>query len=113
MIKRLLWVVSLTLTGCEQPTSTEPSIAGAYEECKAMALQVLKAPATADFASLDDIEAVGLDLTESGGPTKKEFKILGYLDSQNSFGAKLRSTFSCDVTGWSGNVWVVDDFKIL
>lgn len=113
MIKRLLWVVSLTLTGCEQPPSTEPSIAGAYEECKAMALQVLKAPATAEFASLDDIEAVGLDLTEPDGPTKKEYKILGYVDAQNSFGAKLRNKFSCDVTGWSGNVWVLDEFHVL
>mgnify|MGYP001762475756 CR=1 FL=1 len=113
MIKRLLWVVSIALTACGQPPSTEPSIAGAYEECKAMALQVLKAPATAEFASIDDIEAVSLDLTEPDGPTKKEFKILGYVDAQNSFGAKLRNTFSCDVTGWSGNVWVVNDFKIL
>ena len=54
-----------------------------------------------------------MDLTEPDGPTKKEFKILGYVDAQNSFGAKLRNTFSCDVTGWSGNVWVVNDFKIL
>jgi hypothetical protein len=113
MIKRLIWVVSIALTACGQPPSTEPSIAGAYEECKAMALQVLKAPATAEFASLDDIEAVGMDISAPDGPTKKEFKILGYVDAQNSFGAKLRNQFSCNITGWSGNVWVIDSFKIL
>lgn len=113
MIKKLLLVLSITLAGCGQQPSNEPSIAGAYEECKAMALQVLKAPTTAEFASLDDIEAVSLDLTSPDGPTKKEFKILGYVDAQNSFGAKLRNKFSCDVTGWTGNVWVVSDLKLV
>lgn len=99
------------LSGCGEPAPALPTIDGAYSECKTLVLKALKAPATAVFASVDDIEAVSIDLTEPEGLITKEFKILGYVDSHNTFGANLRTSFSCNVTGWQGNVWAVSELK--
>ena len=44
----------------------------------------LKAPATAEY-----------DLTASGGPVT--YTVSGTVDSENSFGAKIRSTWTCTV----------------
>ncbi|MEQ9374126.1 MAG: hypothetical protein RIG68_03055 [Imperialibacter sp.] len=51
--------------------------------------ELLKAPSTAKFSGVKDtkIEAIA-----GGG-----YKVSGYVDSQNSFGAMLRSKYTCDV----------------
>lgn len=54
----------------------------------------LKAPSTADY-----------DLTVSGGPDT--YVVSGTVDSENSFGAKLRSNVTCEVT-IVGDQWRLD-----
>lgn len=49
----------------------------------------LVAPSTAEFPSFSDVK-----VTKAG---ECKFTVLGYVDSQNSFGAMLRTTYSADV----------------
>lgn len=59
----------------------------------------LKAPATAKFS--------GVSVSGSGGT----YAVTGSVDSQNSFGALIRSTFSCTVHS-SGDKWVLDSAQV-
>lgn len=68
--------------------------------CRGMVQDKLKAPSTADFNS----ERV------SGSGTS--WNVAGSVDSQNSFGAKIRSNYTCSLTysstdhQWNGSVSV-------
>lgn len=61
----------------------------AQTECEHFVSQRLKAPATADFAPMRDLRITG----EGNGPWTVE----GYVDAQNSFGAKIRNRYTCSV----------------
>ncbi|MFM6963050.1 MAG: hypothetical protein ACKOWJ_02110 [Micrococcales bacterium] len=60
---------------------------GQFQSCEALVLKGLKAPATAKFSqeSLADVDS-------------RLSQIDGVVDSQNSFGALIRSSFECQVT---------------
>lgn len=58
-------------------------------------LQLLKAPATARFCSLEEMR-----VTESKGI----FTVSGYVDAQNSYGALIRTPFTLRVYR-EGNIW--------
>lgn len=81
-------VVAVLFAACaswfqRQPTNPEPDITVA---CKALVRERLKAPASADFSHV----------TMSGsGP---EYTVRGFVDSENGFGARLRSSFTCEAT---------------
>ena len=49
---------------------------------------VLKSPSTADFSGIGDTKFT---------PIKDGYTVRGYVDSQNSFGATLRSNYSIDI----------------
>lgn len=57
--------------------------------CQGFVENRLKAPSTADFAPFHKMAISG----SGTGP----WSVRGYVDSQNSFGAKLRSSFTCTV----------------
>ncbi|GAA2696594.1 hypothetical protein [Actinoplanes palleronii] len=59
----------------------------------------LKAPATAKFS--------GVSVYEAGGA----YRVTGSVDSQNGFGALVRSAFSCTVHA-SGDRWVLDRAEV-
>lgn len=59
----------------------------------------LKAPKTAEFS--------GVTVTESGGV----YTVTGSVDSQNGFGALIRSSFTCKVRE-SGDNWVLDSASV-
>jgi len=79
------------------PTTTGPDPVGAYVVCQQFVEDRLKAPVTAEF----------------GGPYSQVTKSLGggrfvvdtYVDSQNSFGAMIRTEFSCTVQNTGGDNW--------
>lgn len=88
----------LIIAGCSQDhggtapatppvaTSTPPDAAAqAIQKCRAEVLKSLKAPATAKFSGEHTIP------DDAGG-----FEVTGNVDSQNSFGALLRSTWLCN-----------------
>lgn len=78
-------------------SSWEPTAFEARSICEDWVRDKLKAPATADFTDGD----------ETGGPTA--YTITGTVDAENSFGAMLRTTWSCDIEyrasdeQWHGN----------
>lgn len=68
----------------------------AMVKCRKFVEYSLKAPATAEFPSYSDFFA-----TSVGGG---RFGVVGYVDAQNSFGAKIRTRFVCTLQN-NGNTW--------
>jgi hypothetical protein len=88
--------------------STEPDRKlDAFNACKSFVKSRLKAPATAVFRNpLEDDGEV--EITGAGtGP----YVVVSTVDSQNGFGALLRSEFICKVTLVAGS-WRLDDIAI-
>ena len=68
----------------------------AYVMCKKFVTDRLKAPATADFASI----------TSSGvAKAGATYSVTSYVDSANGFGAKIRTQFVCTVEPQGGDRW--------
>lgn len=66
--------------------------------CQQFVEDRLKAPTTADF-----------DTAHSGeGPT---YTVTGTVDAENSFGAKVRSSFTCQVTYEGDERWRLDSLS--
>lgn len=71
-------------------------------------LQNLKAPATADFHAggfqnpQEHVRALGKD----------SYRVSGYVDAQNSFGAQIRNHFVCEVRNIGGENWTCDSIII-
>lgn len=75
----------------------------AQADCESFVKKNLKAPSSADFAPHRE-----LHITGSGtGP----WTVVGYVDAQNSFGAKIRSTFTCTVH-YQGDMAYLDSVQI-
>jgi len=70
----------------EKRTSISEHEAKAVAEGQVEAL--LKSPSTADFSGLRDTKIA---------PITDGYKVVGYVDSQNSFGATIRSTYSAEI----------------
>lgn len=77
-----------------------PDKFGAWDVCKQQVRKQLKSPSTATFPSAT---ASDLVVTQNG----KTFGIVGYVDAENSFGARIRSTIVCEATHTSGTNWSV------
>jgi hypothetical protein len=61
----------------------------ARTDCEGFVKKNLKAPSTAEFAPRRDLQISGSGV----GP----WTVAGYVDSQNSFGAMIRSRFRCTI----------------
>jgi len=91
----LLITVSMFVTGCcfgSGSSSTTKEEFGKLEAYVASQLEVenyLKAPATADFPVFEDTFVYQVD--------DKNFNIRAWVDSENSFGAMIRTTYTCKV----------------
>lgn len=77
--------------GSSGPTSADASIV-----CHDFVKRALKAPATADFPSYSQ-DAV----SQSGS----RYTVVSYVDSQNSFGAMIRTQYICTVEPSGGDNW--------
>jgi hypothetical protein len=94
-----------SICGCDSPPSVPagPDTIGAWVACQEFVGKRLKAPSTADFQSYDESGVV----VESSN----SFTVHGYVDAQNSFGAKLRSNYTCRLHT-SSSQWLLDDISI-
>jgi hypothetical protein len=101
-------VIVSTASGNDRGSSTSGGSPGmAFEMCKDFVKARLKAPSTATFRNFyeDDGE---VRVTGSGaGP----YTIQSTVDSQNGFGAKIRSNFSCTVTA-TGDTWHASNVSV-
>lgn len=77
----------------------------AYVSSKQFVADTLKAPSTARFCSYDEARVTRL----SG----ERYRVVGWVDSQNSFGAMLRSDFSCTLElRDNGETWRAVDISV-
>lgn len=67
---------------------------GAFVACQDQVLPMLRSPGSAQFASITQSTVTG-----GGGA----WRITSYVDSQNGFGALVRTQWSCDVEHVSGD----------
>lgn len=79
----IVTAVACSIGGGED--SWEPTATEARLVCEDWVRDQLKAPATADFT----------DGAESGGPSS--YTISGEVDAENSFGATLRTSWTCSI----------------
>lgn len=74
---------------------------GAYRACERAVESQLKSPSSADFSG-----ATGSTITNSGDT----YNVSGTVDSQNGFGAMVRSAFSCELREVGDNWDLVNVF---
>jgi hypothetical protein len=68
----------------------------AQTECEGFVRRSLKAPSSADFAPHRELAISG----QGAGP----WTVVGWVDAQNAFGAKIRSSYVCEVQFSGGTV---------
>lgn len=78
----------------------------AYVMAETFIKRRLKAPGTAEFPSPAwDKEAVRIIKLDTGG-----YRVSAWVDAQNSFGAKLRKHWVCELKSTSSGSWEVTGF---
>jgi hypothetical protein len=105
-------LLSLMLVGCGKKEPEEPTTRYAYIHCIHYVEQRLKSPSSAEFSSLSNSNVVKLKTTLRGGKNNIKYLVTGYVDSKNSFGAKIRNNYSCKVTGETGGSWTLDNISM-
>lgn len=102
----VLLVVAALLYGAikDEPESLESQHTDAYFACREFVGQQLKAPATADFPRHDspDVSVTG----------ENPFTVRSVVDSENGFGASVRSRFTCSVTRLPNGNWRSDNVTL-
>jgi len=87
-------------SGSGRTPSLDEQHRDAQRVCQDFVKERLKAPVTASFADVD---------TSGGAATG--VAVTGSVDAENTFGAKVRSTFTCTVT-LSGDNWRLDELTV-
>jgi uncharacterized protein YceK len=105
----LVLIVSLISNCATQIEQTSPKEdtadkQDAFSMSKQFVTEYLKAPSTADFPSYT--ESFVIDLGE------ERYIVSAYVDSENSFGAKLRTPYTCTLSYESNNMWRLDSMDI-
>jgi len=69
----------------------------AYVMCQDRVKESLKAPSTAEFS--------GITETQIAPQGNRKYAVIGWVDAQNSFGAKLRTKYICKATDEGNSQW--------
>jgi hypothetical protein len=99
-------------SGEKKPDAPEiPDETDAFVYCQLHIKKALRSPASADFPS---ITADGNKIVlMKKGPPEWQYFVRSYVDSQNGFGAMIRTHFTCTMNKqpqWDH--WVVEDVKL-
>lgn len=115
VIAAVLWLIGTLMGGGDDDdssggsdvSSAEDLEYGAFDVCTNFVKDRLRAPSTAEFRNYfeDDGEVV-----VTGGPDT--YVVTSSVDSENGFGAMLRSTFVCQVEHVAGTRWMLVDLSI-
>ena len=89
------------------PTPDVGSRYGAYAICKEFVADRLVSPTTAEFPKAAEMTIKQVDVEAD------QWRVVGYVDSQNRMGAMLRADFACVVTYKGDDVWGLDDLEIV
>lgn len=83
--------------------SIETSSLSAISFCKNLVRQELKAPASAKFEFLPEVTTSEINET---------YMISSYIDAENSFGAKVRTNYFCQLNYIDGREWSVHTLRL-
>ncbi len=109
-----LWIVSAVMcnSGSHTPSPAETAQdekIEAWVMAEEFVRRNLKSPDTADFGSAFKDYQDPEKCVVSTGPGS--FRVTGWVDAQNSFGAKLRNRFTCSLRR-SGDTWTCEDIQL-
>lgn len=95
-----LAAVLIISIGCgpTEPPAKGSRTTGARMMAEEFIKDKLKAPGTAEFSDSSDTRVRYDETTDS-------YTVLGWVDAQNSFGAKLRTPYICTVRNTEGDKW--------
>ncbi|MDX3235666.1 hypothetical protein PV392_08195 [Streptomyces sp. ME03-5709C] len=96
------------LAGCSG--DGKPLSESAAVMCETFVKRQLKSPATADFPGVTDPDYAKTTTLHDTKPWK--YKVVGVVDSENSFGAKVRSNYTCTVSTKDDDTWTLDDMDL-
>jgi hypothetical protein len=100
-------------SGSTKPKKAQmPTATYAYFKCQNSVKPLLKSPSSANFGSIANTSIAQLKAGMRGKKHEIQYKVTGYVDAQNSFGAMIRNYYSCKVTGQTGNTWRLDDVAL-
>jgi hypothetical protein len=91
--------MAFSLGACGGEDSQPPTVPDSvmmYVQCQELVKDRLKAPSTAKFPAITQVKKGTF-----GEPEDSLYRIIGFVDAQNTFGAALRSDFKCDMR-WRG-----------
>ncbi len=77
--------------------------------CEKFVTDRLKAPSTAKFAPYRELKITTYGKNEG---VKDAFRVIGYVDAQNGFGAMLRNNYICDVQYIGDDNWRLINLEI-
>lgn len=82
----------------------EAASLSAIRFCKDAVKRELKAPASADFEFMPKVERSDINET---------YMISSYVDAINSFGAKVRTNFFCQLNFIDGQTWTLKELRVV
>lgn len=97
--KLILISAILATTGCGDPSPRDPTEIGAYSACQIAVKNRLKNPNNAEFESYRNSTVTVLKQLKVAQEWRVDYRVLGTVYAQNSFGAKVRTLYGCDVKG--------------
>lgn len=74
--------------------------------CEGFVEDRLRAPATADFASITETQVDTVD-ADAG-----VYEVRSHVDAQNAFGAMIRNSYTCRVRWRGDGRWVLENLEI-
>jgi hypothetical protein len=112
-MKKSLLLIVCYLSACSDTGEGKQTPELAYQNCKQAVLASLKAPSTAKFEDYHTgLVSVKKQIKNKMGEKTIYYKVYGEVDSQNSYGAMIRSTFSCEFTSYANGSWYLDEIGI-
>lgn len=98
----LIWAIARGRGGEDE---SDAGARVASRHCQEAALSRLESPASAHFAPLSEQQILRI---QGEG---EAYRVISYVDAQNTFGATLRRNYSCDLHhDAANNTWILDDF---
>jgi hypothetical protein len=93
--------------GDDEPSADDQKFA-AFDTCKEFVTERLKAPGTATFRNFYEEDGEVIVTGSGDGP----YTVVSTVDAQNSFGADLRTRFTCTVINTTGDTWRLQDLEL-
>lgn len=95
-------IIGFALTSSSDSDQTGATGTRALVICKSIIERQLKSPTTADFGP--SYETSVSTLGKENGTYQDAYRVRGYVDAQNSFGAVIRTNYTCDIS-YNGGDW--------